>query len=125
MKKLLSLLIVLSCTFNVLAQEEEILDATDLDTLKERAETEVIVEGFVTEIGKTKNDSITFINIGLPKKQGFVALIRQKDYSAFPDGFGIYDAKKVRVKGFLKLYKNEIPQISMTSPEQIEIIEIE
>ncbi|MFV0337771.1 MAG: hypothetical protein ACK5LK_05960 [Chthoniobacterales bacterium] len=124
MKNLFSLLVLLSFATSGLAQEEpKILDATDLTTLRDHADTEVVVEGFVTEIGRTKSNSITFINIGLPKKEGFVALIYEKDYSAFPEAFNIYEKKKVRVKGMLKLYRNETPQVVMTSPEQIEIVE--
>jgi hypothetical protein len=103
--------------------QEEVLDATDLDAIRAKAGMDAAVEGLVTDIGTTKDSSITFINIGMPKKEGFVALVFQKDYQAFPDGFDMFRNQKVRVKGMVKLYRSETPQIILTSPEQIEILE--
>lgn len=102
--------------------QEEVLDATNLEALRAKVDTEVTVEGMVTDIGTTKEATITFINIGLPKKQGFVAVVFQKDYQAFPDGFDKYRNQKVRVKGLMKLYRSETPQIALASPDQITIV---
>lgn len=104
------------------AQEPEVIDATNLDALRAKQGQDVVVEGQVTEIGTTKDNTITFINIGLPKKQGFVALIFQRNLAAFPEGADKYKNQKVRVKGAIKLYKGEIPQIDLKSPEQITIV---
>jgi hypothetical protein len=102
--------------------QEEVLDATNLEALRAKDGVEVTVEGTVTEIGTTKDSTITFINIGAPKKQGFVALVFQKDYAAFPEGFDQYRNQKVRVKGLLKLYRGETPQIALSTPEQISVV---
>lgn len=122
MKMMRALVVGMMLMGTVFAQEEAVIDASNLDALRAKAGVEVTVEGLVTEIGTTKESTITFINIGLPKKQGFVALVYQKDYPAFPEGFTKYANQKVRVKGLIKLYKSETPQIVVTSPDQITVV---
>lgn len=102
--------------------QDEVVDATDLDAIRAKVGMDASVEGLVHAIGTTKDSSITFVNIGMPKKEGFVAVVFQKDYAAFPDGFDKYRNQKVRVKGMVKLYRSEVPQIILTSPDQIEIV---
>lgn len=102
--------------------QEEIIDAVNLEALRAKDGMEVTVEGTVIEIGTTRDSSITFINIGAPKKQGFAALVFRKDYAAFPEGFDQYRNQKVRVKGLLKLYRGETPQIALNTPEQISVV---
>ena len=125
MKSLLSLAGLVLFATSVLAQDApapEVIDAANLDALRAKAGMEAIVEGMVTEIGTTKASTITFINIGAPKKQGFVALVFQSNYGAFAEGFDKYKAQKVRVQGVIELYKSEQPQIKVTSPDQITIV---
>lgn len=123
MKNLL-LFCILSLTTPLIAQDDKqpVIDATNVDLLREKVGQDVIVEGPVTTIGTTSGKGITFINLGLPKKQGFAAVIFQKSYDAFPGGFDAYQDKKLRVKGVLGLFQNERIQIVVTSPEQIEIV---
>ena len=102
--------------------QEEISDATNLEALRAKDGVEVTVEGTVTEIGTTKDSTITFINIGAPKKRGFVAVVFQKNYAAFPEGFDKFRNQKVRVKGLLKLYRGEIPQVVLNTPGQISVV---
>ncbi len=127
MKTVLSLLVVI---FGVSAAwadgpavvESPVLDAADLETLRAKAGTDVIVEGAVTDIGTTKDAGITFVNIGMPKKKGFVAIVFRSSYAAFPEGFDKFRNQKVRVTGVLKLYQGETPQVELKSPEQITIV---
>jgi len=121
MKMIGRLILMMVLTASVYAQEE-VIDATNLEALRAKDGVEVTVEGTVSEIGTTKESTITFINIGAPKKQGFVAVVFQKDYLAFPEGFDKYRNQKVRVKGLLKLYRGETPQIALSSPEQITVV---
>jgi DNA/RNA endonuclease YhcR with UshA esterase domain len=100
----------------------EDIDATDLEALRAAAGTEVAVVGHVTEVGTTQDGGITFINVGLPKKQGFVAVVFRADYAAFPDGFDQFRNARVRVSGVLELYRGDQPQIKLSSPEQIAIL---
>jgi DNA/RNA endonuclease YhcR with UshA esterase domain len=102
--------------------EEGVIDATDLAALRAKAGTNVVVEGQVSEIGTTKDGGITFINIGMARKQGFVAVIFRDSYQAFPDGFDKFREKKVRVSGALTLFRGETPQIKLNSPDQIQIV---
>jgi|GEM_PF-995898 len=116
---------LLSCligTFFALAfvrAEEGPIDSTDLDALRAAAGKDVAVRGAVTHVGTTADGGITFINIGLPKKKGFVAVVFQKNYGEFPDGFGHFANRTVTVTGNLELYKNEQPQIVVRSASQI------
>lgn len=124
MKAFLGLIAIFGMTVGAWAQEPAPtpIDATNLEALRAKVGTEVIVEGAVTDVGTTKDGGITFINLGLPKKQGFVAVVFKDSYSAFADGFDKYRAQKVRVKGLIKLYKTEQPEIVISAPDQITII---
>lgn len=124
MKTFLGLIAVFGMTTGAWAQEPAPtpIEATNLEALRAKVGTEVIVEGAVTDVGATKDGGITFINVGLPKKQGFVAVVFKDSYSAFADGFDKFRAQKVRVKGLLKLYKSEQPEIVLSAPDQITII---
>jgi hypothetical protein len=102
--------------------QEEVIDAANLEALRAKAGQDVIVEGMVTDIGTTKDGGITFVNIGMAKKQGFVAVVFRDNYPAFPDGFDKFRNQKVRVKGAISLYKSETPQIKLTSAEQLTIV---
>ena len=105
------------------AWAEEVIDATDLAALRAKAGTNVVVEGLVSEIGTTRDGGITFINIGMAKKQGFVAIVFKDNYQAFSEGFDKFREKKVRVSGALTLYRGETPQVKVNSPEQITLVE--
>lgn len=122
MRHLLVLWLLAAPLVPVLAQEFPLIPATDLDQLREKAGNEVVVEGEVISIGKTSTGTLTFINVGLPKKQGFVALVKQGSYPAFPNGFDAYQGQKVRVKGVITLYRETNPQIEITGPDQITIV---
>lgn len=121
MRTLLAVL-VLVVGMTAVRAEEGVIDATDLAALRAKAGTDVVVEGLVSEIGTTKDGGITFINIGMGRKQGFVAVIFRDSYPAFSEGFDKFREKKVRVSGALNLYRGETPQIKVTSPEQITIV---
>jgi len=128
MKRILGLAFALALAATAFAQEPAAspaatpIDSTNLDALRAAVGTSVTVEGLVTDVGTTKDGGITFINIGLPKKQGFVAVIFKASYSAFPDGFDKYKSQKVRISGPIKIYKSETPEIVVASPDQIAIV---
>lgn len=105
------------------AAAETVIDASDLDALRAAAGTEVTVSGQVVDVGTTSDKGITFINISLPKRQGFTAVIFETNYGAFPDGFGKYEGQKVEVQGLLELFRGNLPQIILRSAEQIRIVE--
>lgn len=125
MRMIAFLICTVACASMALCEELKVIDATELDQLKEHAGQDVVVEGLVTDIGSTQTKSITFINLGLPKKQGFVAVIFKKNMGAFPDGFDAYKNQKLRITGKLSLYQSDKPQIEVSSPEQIEIVKPE
>ena len=122
MKQIAALMCMLSFLSAGFGEEPKVIDATDLDQLRTLSGQDAVVEGLVTDVGTTKTNSITFINLGLGKKQGFVAVIFQKNYGAFPDGFSAYKEQKLRVSGKLELYQGERPEIEVRSPDQIQVI---
>lgn len=125
MKTLLSLaglVLFATAAFAQDAVTPTVIDATNIDGLRAAAGMDAVVEGVVTEVGSTKGNTITFINIGAPKKQGFVAVVFQSDLGAFPEGFDKYKAQKVKVTGVIELYKGEQPQIKVKTPDQITIV---
>lgn len=128
----LSLIAAFSVTASLLAQDQpaaadpaaqgEVIDASNLDALRAKVGSSVVVEGMVTKVGTTKEGGITFINLGLPAKQGFVAVVFKSDYGAFPEGFDKFRNQKVRVTGLIKLYRSEIPEIEVKTPDQLTIV---
>jgi DNA/RNA endonuclease YhcR with UshA esterase domain len=123
MKRIASLICALAFASAIFGEEPKAMDATDLEKLRDQAGQDVVVEGLVSAIGTTKANTITFINLGTQKKQGFVAVIFQKNYGAFPEGFGTFKGKNVRVSGKLELYNGERPEIELRSPEQIQVLQ--
>lgn len=119
------LLLALFVAMSAVAADPElpVIESHDLDKLREHAGKDVTVVGPVTTIGTTESKSITFINVGMPKKQGFVAIVFQRNYGEFPDGFDAYRDKNVRVTGTLDLYQGQTPQIEVRNPSQITIVE--
>lgn len=126
MKPLCSALVIAFALASALhAQDDgapEIIDATNLEALRAKAGMAATVEGIVTSVGTTAQGGMTFINIGLPKKQGFVAIVYQKNYADFPDGFEKFQNQKVRVSGTIDLFRGETPQIKINSPDQLQIV---
>jgi hypothetical protein len=121
MKTILAVLAVVMCA-SVAGAQEEVIDATNLEALRAKSGQEAMVEGLVSDIGTTKDGGITFINIGLAKKQGFVAVIFRDSYQLFPEGFDKFRNQKVRVTGPVSLFRGETPQIKLTAAEQITIV---
>lgn len=122
MKPLLASLFLVITLGICLSQEVPAIDALEVDKIREMAGQEVIIEGDVVSVGKTSGGGLAFINVGLPKKIGFVALVKQVNYAAFPEGFDGFKGQKVRVKGVVTLYKENQPQIEVASPEQITLV---
>jgi endonuclease/exonuclease/phosphatase family metal-dependent hydrolase len=79
----------------------------------------VVVQGRV--IGARNIGKITFLNFDAAK--GFTAVIQEKSYKNFtipPEK--TYNQKLVRVRGLISEYRNK-PQIEITSPDQIRIVD--
>lgn len=124
-KWLVSLGLCVLLVAHTAAGEEERIDATDLDQLRASAGKQVTVVGHVTSVGTTQDGDITFINVGMAKKQGFVGVIFRKDYGAFPEGFDHFRNASVAISGVLDLYRSEQPQIKIRTPDQITIRDAE
>lgn len=122
MKNIAILVCVLALASAAFGEEPKVIDANNLEQLQEQSGQDVVVEGTVSAVGATKTNTITFINLGTQKKQGFVVVVFQKNYGAFPEGFSAFKGQKVRVSGKLELYHGDRPEIEVRSPEQIQIL---
>lgn len=103
------------------AAELVVIQAEDTAAMQSKVGSEVIIEGFVKNVGKGPNDGITFINFG-DRKTGFVAVIFRQTYDKFPEGFEKYANQKVRVRGALENFRDRQMQIKISTPDQLEIV---
>jgi len=98
-----------------------VVQAEDTATLESKVGSEVIVEGFVKEVGKTSGGGISFINFG-DRKTGFTAVVFRSSLDNFPEGLDKYSNQKVRVRGTLEKYQDRQLQIKVSTPDQLEIV---
>jgi len=98
-----------------------VVQAEDTATLESKVGSEVIVEGFVKEVGKTSGGGISFINFG-DRKTGFTAVVFRSSLDNFPEGLVKYSNQKVRVRGTLEKYQDRQLQIKVSTPDQLEIV---
>jgi hypothetical protein len=103
------------------AAELVVIQAEDTAAMQSKVGSEVIIEGFVKNVGKGPNDGITFINFG-DRKTGFVAVIFRQTYDKFPERFEKYANQKVRVRGALENFRDRQMQIKISTPDQLEIV---
>jgi hypothetical protein len=102
--------------------EPIVLPADDTAALAANEGREIAVEGTVVRIGSTPNGDLTFLNF-TPQRGGFTAVIHRSNYDSFPDGFGAYNGRSLRVTGKLEIYQGETPQIRVSAPAQLTNIE--
>lgn len=95
------------------------LAADDRAALEENIGNEVLVTGTIRNIGNTSDGRITFLNFGGPRDNGFVAVIFERYYSAFPNGFSEFRGQVVTVRGVLEYFRNQQPQIRVETANQI------
>jgi len=103
------------------AVEVPVVAAEDTAALETKVGSEVIVEGTVRQVGKGPNDGITFLNFG-DRRAGFVAVVFRAAYDKFPEGFDGYAQQKVRLRGTLEKYRGQQLQITISTPDQLEIV---
>jgi exonuclease VII large subunit len=103
--------------------ETPVYDANDLNALIEAVGNRAVVEGIVNKVGTTQDGRITFINLGSDIRQTFVAVVHERYYDLFPEGFRELEGQKVRIHGDLEVYRENQPQIRIHSAEQIERVE--
>jgi hypothetical protein len=101
--------------------EPVVIQAEDTAAMQSKVGSEVIIEGFVKNVGKGPNDGMTFINFG-DRKTGFVAVVFRPAYDKFPEGFEKYANQKVRVRGALENFRDRQMQIKISTPDQLEIV---
>ena len=100
-----------------------VVQAEDTAALESKLGSEVIVEGFVKEVGKTSGGGINFINFG-DRKTGFTAVVFRSSLDNFPEGLDKFANQKVRVRGTLEKYQDRQLQIKVSTPDQLEIVSV-
>lgn len=101
--------------------ELPVILATDNAALEAKDGQEVIVEGYVQNVGFAPAGGIKFLNFG-PRDSGFVAVIFRDAVRRFEDGLDKFKHQNVRIRGRLEKYRESQMQIRITDPEQIEIV---
>lgn len=123
MKRLiLAALFATLCGFQLNAGELPVISSDDLATLDEKVGQVIVVEGVIKRVGKGPNDGIVFLNFG-ENRNGFVAVIFRSFFHKFPDGFEHLAQQKVKVTGELEKFKETQPQIRVSDPSQIEVVQ--
>jgi hypothetical protein len=91
------------------------------DAAKAVGET-VYVSGTIVRTGKY-GESIAFLNFDRERPPAFVAVIFRDNWDKFPgDPTELYKDKIVEIRGTIVLHK-EKPQIVVTRPEQIQVLD--
>lgn len=104
------------------AAEKVVISSVETDRLLEHDGQVITVTGNVLRLGKTENGGITFLNFST-QRGGFVAVVFESDYPSFPDGLDGYVNKSVEITGELRPFQGTTPQIKISSPDQIKIVE--
>lgn len=82
----------------------------------------VYVSGTIVSTGKY-GESIAFLNFDRERPPAFVAVIFRENWDKFPgDPTELYKDKIVEIRGTISLHKGK-PQIVITRPEQIKVLE--
>jgi endonuclease YncB( thermonuclease family) len=90
-------------------------------TLKAANGTFQLVEGQVTNIGHA--DGRTFIDLGVPDRRLFTAVIGAESRRAFRDfDFDELSGRHIRVRGIVQDYRGR-PEIVLSNPFQIEVLD--
>jgi DNA/RNA endonuclease YhcR with UshA esterase domain len=105
------------------AEAPAVVQAEDTAALESKLGSEVIVEGFVKDVGQTSGGGITFINFG-DRKTGFTAVVFRSSLDNFPEGLDKYSNQKVRVRGTLEKYQDRQLQVKVSTPDQLEIVSV-
>ncbi|MFM7375881.1 MAG: OB-fold nucleic acid binding domain-containing protein [Chthoniobacterales bacterium] len=105
------------------AAAPSVVQAEDTATLESKVGSEVIVEGFVKDVGQTSGGGLNFINFG-DRKTGFTAVVFRSSLDNFPEGLDKYSNQKVRVRGTLEKYQDRQLQIKVSTPDQLEIVSV-
>ena len=101
----------------------DIIRAEDTAAMQSKVGVDVLVEGVVKNVGKTGDGGINFINFG-DRKTGFTAVVFRSAMAVFPEGLDKYANQTVRVRGTLERYQDRQMQIRITTPDQLEIVDI-
>ncbi len=123
-KKLLAAACLLPCS---VAQGEPQIDADearprvmwqDADSVRGQV---AFVYGEVINVGASRN--ITFVNFDKARPPEFTVVIFKDHWDKFPQPIkDMYEGKLLQVRGRVSAFRDK-PQIAVTSPDQIEIIE--
>ena len=98
------------------------LDAKDVEGAKKLIGKEGAFVGTVVKIYTAKGNSLMVLNFDPDFRSALTAILEPGEFDKFPNLKDLRD-KKVLVKGKFVLYKKTQPQIELTDPAQIKIVE--
>ena len=98
------------------------LDSKDMEGAKKLIGKEGSFVGTVTKIYTAKGNSLMVLNFDPDFRSALSAILEPGEFDKFPNLKDLRD-KKILVKGKFVLYKKTQPQIELTDPAQIKIIE--
>ena len=98
------------------------LDAKDMEGAKKLIGKEGSFVGTVVKIYTAKGNSLMILNFDPDFRSALTAILEPGEFDKFPNLKDLRD-KKVLVKGKFVLYKKTQPQIELTDPAQIKIVE--
>lgn len=127
--KMLVPAVLLALVMTAWADDKAPIDVTDVETIQKSVSKEITVKGKVREARWTKSGNILFINFDKIKRTDFVAIAKKENKEALDKAFGgdfakALDGKTITVSGLVTTFK-ETPQIEVTKPEQVKILEEE
>lgn len=118
--------------FKVTSEElkgQALTPATDVKPLAGREGKDALVDGTVVSSFVPKGNKILLLNFGKDHNKCFKVLISSTDFAKWgtkkPDEIAkMYEGKRVVVGGWVSLY-SELPQIQVTLPSQMSVVDEE
>ncbi len=98
------------------------LEARDLEAGKKLIGKEGAFVGTVSKIYTAKGNSLMVLNFDPDFRSAMTAILEPGEYDKFPNLKDLRD-KKVLIKGKFVLYRKTQPQIELTDPAQIKIVD--
>lgn len=96
-------------------------DAKDLPAVKKLLDKTTTLKGTVVKVYTSSNNSILILNFAKNFKEAASVILKPEHYAKFPKMETLKD-KTVLVTGKVLLYKEQ-PEIELTKPEQLKIIQ--
>jgi endonuclease/exonuclease/phosphatase family metal-dependent hydrolase len=103
-----------------------VLSATDASGIAAAVGKTATIRGKVSQVGQTKNASVTFINFEGNTREQFVAIVKKEHLASIAAAFAgtleSLQGRTVEIRGEIIAYKDK-PEIELRAPADIRIVE--